>query len=123
MVDSDDDQGGIPLIEDISSDEHERSPKKRKRDTEADAEDKKAARKKKRTKKKPQDVDDELLDASLGINRAIGHMDSRLIVDHVAQRVKRFQPDLSLVEAEDLYLPGMCTSTLCLNSRLYRTEY
>ena len=32
-------------------------------------------------------------------------MDSRLMADHIAQRTKRFQPDLSMVEAEDIHVP------------------
>lgn len=110
MSDSDDDQAGVPLIEDLSdSPEPQNSkPAKRKRDAEDDAEveSKKAAKKKKRTKKKPQDVDDEALDSKLGINHAIAHMDSRLMADHIAQRTRRFRPDASLVEVEDVNVPG-----------------
>lgn len=106
MADSEDDLSGVPLIEDISSDEGDQASKKRKRDTETDAADKKAAKRKKRTKKKPQDIDDGTLDAELGINHAIAHMDSQLLVDHVAQRTKRFRPDVSIVEAEDLFMPS-----------------
>lgn len=106
MSDSDDDQAGVPLIEDISSSENEQSTKKRKRSNEDAAEEKKAARKKKRTLKKPKDIDDEHLDDKLGVNHAIAHMDSRLLVDHLAQRTKRFKPELSVVELEDMYIPG-----------------
>jgi protein CMS1 len=106
MSDSDDDQAGVPLIEDISSSDNEHSSKKRKRSDEDAAAEKKAARKKKRTLKKPKDIDDEHLDDKLGVNHAIAHMDSRLFVDHLAQRVKRFRPELSVVELEDMYIPG-----------------
>ncbi|KAF2208249.1 hypothetical protein CERZMDRAFT_114759 [Cercospora zeae-maydis SCOH1-5] len=51
--------------------------------------------------RKPQDIDDSALDVDKGINTAIAQMDSQLMADYLAQRTKRFQPDLSLVEAED----------------------
>ncbi|GIZ38084.1 hypothetical protein CKM354_000151000 [Cercospora kikuchii] len=104
MSDSED-QAGVPLIEPISDSDSPAPAKsksnKRKRETEDDAEAKKAARKARRKAKKPQDIDDSTLDAEKGINTAIAQMDSRLMADHIAQRTKRFQPDLSLVEAED----------------------
>lgn len=102
MSDSED-QAGVPLIEDISDSDSPAPTKstKRKRANDDDPEAKKAARKAKRKAKKPQDIDDSTLDAEKGINTAIGQMDSRLMADHLAQRTKRFQPDLSLVEAED----------------------
>ncbi|PPJ55959.1 hypothetical protein CBER1_03593 [Cercospora berteroae] len=104
MSDSED-QAGVPLIEPISDSDSPAPVKtksnKRKRETEDDAEAKKAARKARRKAKKPQDIDDSTLDAEKGINTAIAQMDSRLMADHIAQRTKRFQPDLSLVEAED----------------------
>jgi protein CMS1 len=56
--------------------------------------------------KKPKDLDDEALDVDLGVNHAIAHMDSRLMADHIAQRTKRFRPELSLVEVEDVHVPG-----------------
>lgn len=110
MADSDDDQAGIPLIEDLSDSPapaaKKSSKRKRSAEDEGHVEEKKAAKKKKRTKKKPQNVDDEALDSALGVNHAIAHMDSRLMADHIAQRTRRFQPDLSLVEAEDIHISG-----------------
>ena len=102
MSDSED-QAGLPLIENLSDSDAPAQPisNKRKRD----AEGKKSA--KRRKLKKPKDVDDEALDVELGVNHAIAHMDSRLMADHVAQRVRRFQPELSLVEVEERYIPGM----------------
>lgn len=100
MSDSED-QAGVPLIENLSdSDAPAPTSNKRKRD----AEGKKSA--KRRKLKKPRDVDDEALDAELGVNHAIAHMDSRLMADHLAQRVRRFQPELSVVEVEERYIPG-----------------
>ncbi|KAK8185317.1 U3-containing 90S pre-ribosomal complex subunit-domain containing protein [Phyllosticta capitalensis] len=55
--------------------------------------------------KKPKDVDDEDLDEAKGLNRSIGRMDSRLLADYMAQRTRRFEPDLSMVELEDRYVP------------------
>ncbi|KAM3421204.1 hypothetical protein BST61_g1613 [Cercospora zeina] len=103
------DQAGVPLIESISDSDSPAPTKtksnKRKRETEDDAEAKKAARKARRKAKKPQDIDDTTLDSDKGINTGVAQMDSRLMADHLAQRTKRYQPDLSLVEAEDWRLP------------------
>ncbi|EME38800.1 hypothetical protein DOTSEDRAFT_180706 [Dothistroma septosporum NZE10] len=105
MSDSED-QAGVPLIEDLSDSPKPQKSKSTKRKREADDESKKAARKKKRTKKKPDDVDDSSLDSELGINRSIARMDSQLMADHIAQRTRRFQPDLSAVELEDVHIPA-----------------
>lgn len=47
------------------------------------------------------------------INTAIGKMDNHLLADYVAQRTKRFGEDLSLVELEDMHVPGK-TERECL---------
>lgn len=104
MSGSDDDQSGVPLFEGFSdSSPPSSSSKKRKQDAPAKEETKSSKRRK---LKKPKDVDDEALDADLGVNHAIGHMDSRLMADHIAQRTKRFRPELSLVEIEEVHVPG-----------------
>lgn len=104
MSDLRDDEGGVPLVEGFSEPETgTTSSAKRKRDDDPKTESKRAAKRKKT--KKPRDVDDETLDVALGVNHAIAHMDSRLLADHIAQRTKRFRPELSLVEADDCYLP------------------
>jgi protein CMS1 len=102
---SDESGAGVPLLEPLS-----RSPSpsadnsgKRKRDDKVAG---KKAKKQKRTKK-PKDINEDDLDATLGINLGIGRMDGQLLVDYVAQRTKRFKPKLSTVELEDLYLPGI----------------
>jgi U3-containing 90S pre-ribosomal complex subunit len=41
-----------------------------------------------------------------GLNHAFAKMDSLLLSDYVAQRVRRFGGDLSQVEMEDKYIPG-----------------
>ncbi|PNS19615.1 hypothetical protein CAC42_7459 [Sphaceloma murrayae] len=79
---------------------HEPEGKKRKRSEEDRPLSKRAA---KRKKSKPKnDPLDEALDAEKGLNNAIGHMDSQLLADHIAQRNRRHQKDLSTVEQEDL---------------------
>ena len=103
MSDSEDGKAGVPLFEGFSDPTSpSASSKKRKHDA-ASQEEKK---KKRRKLKKPKDVDDDALDEELGVNHAIAHMDSRLLADHIAQRTKRFQPKLSLIEAEELHIPG-----------------
>nr|OQO32624.1 hypothetical protein B0A51_00002 [Rachicladosporium sp. CCFEE 5018] len=92
MSDSDDALTGVPLIE-----ENERND-------DAPVESKRAAKRRKNPKK-PKDVQDDALDVEKGVNLALAHMDSRLMADHMAQRTKRFRPDVSLVEAEDLMIP------------------
>jgi U3-containing 90S pre-ribosomal complex subunit len=96
---------GVPLIEPLSRSvsPSNKNSGKRKRDDESHS---KKARKKKAFKQKPKDINDDDLDEELGLNLAIGRMDGQLLVDHVAQRTKKFEPELSTVEREDRYLPG-----------------
>lgn len=65
-----------------------------------------SAKRKRKGKKAAAEADADL-DVELGINHAIGRMDSRLIADYVAQKTKRFGSDLSVVELEDVHIPGM----------------
>lgn len=102
MSDSED-GAGVPLIESISGSPAPENGSKRKRGEE---EAKQSKRAKRRKNKKPKDVDDEDLDEAKGLNRSIGRMDSRLLADYMAQRTRRFEPDLSMVELEDRYVPG-----------------
>ena len=46
------------------------------------------------------------LDLERGLNLAIGKLDGRLLADYIAKRMKRFFPDLSLVELEDRCISG-----------------
>lgn len=111
---SDEESGnGVPLIEPLSRSvsPSDKNSGKRKRDDENDG--KKAKRKKTFKKKKPKDISDDDLDEKLGLNLAIGRMDGQLLVDHVAQRTKKFEPELSTVEREDRYLPGTMKSSRC----------
>lgn len=56
--------------------------------------------------KRAKQDDDENLDLGSGVNLAIGKLDSRLLADYVARKTKRFSPNLSLVEHENLHIPG-----------------
>jgi protein CMS1 len=69
------------------------------------AQESKKAAKKPKPKNRNADEDDEL-DTENGIKRAFGIMDPHLLADYVAQRTKRYESDLSLVELEDRYIPG-----------------
>lgn len=80
-----------------------KTSKKRKHEGQAGS---KAPLKKKKSRKTQQD-DDVDLDLEKGVNMAIGRFDSHLLADYVAQRTKRFQPDLSLVELEDRHISGL----------------
>ena len=51
-------------------------------------------------------TDEGIFDEELGVNTAIGQMDSQLLIDHVAQRTKKFEPRMSSVEMEDRYIPA-----------------
>lgn len=106
MSDTEESGAGVPLLEPLSpSASPPPTSGKRKRETQTEAASKRAAKRKKT--KKPKDIDDEDLNVEFGLNLAIGRMDSRLLADLVAQRTKRFEKELSLVELEDRYIPGM----------------
>lgn len=109
MFDSDAEQAGVPLIKDLSPSPVPHKKRKRNPDDEVESSEptKTAKKSKKKRPKKPKDIDDEALDSELGVNHAIGHMDSQLMADHIAQRTRRFQPDLTEVEAEDARISGI----------------
>jgi len=62
---------------------------------------------KKTKSKKAKRVEEDELDIEAGINKAFSHMDNRLLADYVAQRTRKFESDLSSIELEDKYLPGV----------------
>ena len=64
--------------------------------------------KKKRKKNKTGTSKDENFDADLGLNVTIGRLDNQLLADLIAQKIKKADPDLSMVELEELRIP--CTS-------------
>ncbi|KAF2103958.1 hypothetical protein NA57DRAFT_70170 [Rhizodiscina lignyota] len=103
MSDSDDLNGNVRLGSQSPS--ASPAPQSLKRKREEPLEEPKKKKKRQKKSKKPKDIDDDHLDEKLGINRAIANMDGRLLADLVAQRTKRFEPSLSLVELEDKYIP------------------
>jgi protein CMS1 len=77
--------------------------RKRKRGTAAG---KKNSEPKRVTKKQRTASEDDDLDLSIKVNRSFAYMDSRLLADYMAQRMRKFENDLSPVELEDRYIPG-----------------
>ena len=63
--------------------------------------------KRSRNSKVAKSNEDNNLDLDLGLNLAIAKLDNRLLADYVAKQTKRFFPNLSLVELEDRYIPGI----------------
>lgn len=61
--------------------------------------------------KKLKEGEDETLDLEQGVNTSIGKYDNRLLADFVAQRTKRFDPGLTLLELEHRYIPGRSCMT------------
>ena len=47
------------------------------------------------------------IDEKNQINRAVSRMNGTLFADYMARAVKRFEPNLSFIEAEDLRVPRM----------------
>lgn len=97
-----------PLLERLSATPEAETPKsaskKRKRgDSEQVA---KKAAKKTKSKKAKSTAEDEL-DIGAGLNNAFSHMDSQLLADYMAQRTRKFESDLSSIELEDKFIPGM----------------
>ena len=67
-------------------------------------------RKKAKTSKVKKSHEDNDLDLDRGLNLAIAKLDSPLLADYVAQKNKRFVPDLSPVELEGKYISGILTT-------------
>jgi protein CMS1 len=61
--------------------------------------------------KKQKTANEEELDPAAGINKAFARMDNQLLADYVAQRTRRFESELSSIELEDRYIPGMTYSS------------
>jgi protein CMS1 len=78
---------------------------------------------KRRKVKKVKQDNDENLDLESGVNVAIGKLDNRLLADYVARRTKRFSPNLSLVELEDLHIPGNDSMAVSATSSKADDEY
>lgn len=97
-------QGSVPSLIPFQVSQASTTSKKRKHQGHAES---KAPLKKKKSRK-TQQSDDADLDLDEGINMAIGRFDNHLLADYIAQRTKRFQPDLSLVELADQQISGLC---------------
>lgn len=94
-------QASTESLTEVTSPRYLVVPKKRK--SEDLAESTRSIKKKKF--KKIQGDEDETLDLEQGVNTSIGKYDNRLLADFVAQRAKRFDPALTLVELEDRHIP------------------
>lgn len=81
-------------------------PTKRKRDKDDDGEVSPVAKRKAKKAKKAKPAQDADVDLENGVNNALGKMDNRLLADYVAQKTKRFESNLSLLELEDKHIPG-----------------
>jgi protein CMS1 len=81
------------------------SSTKRKRNSDKEKSSDKGAKRAK--SKKTKAVDEDELDTELGINNAFSHMDNQLLADYIAQRTRQYEGDLSIVELEDKYIPGI----------------
>jgi protein CMS1 len=77
---------------------------KRKRETAPSASNKRASNPEKRADTRASA--DPRFRAAGQVNEDVGLMNSQLLADLVAQSIRRFEPDLSLVELEDRYIPG-----------------
>ena len=66
-----------------------------------------AKRKKSKKSDRRNSEDNQNLDVGRCLNLAIAKLDKRLLADYIAKQTKRFFPDLSLVELEDRYIPGI----------------
>ncbi len=90
---------GHPNLQDL---QNLPSHRKRNRDEEEEVGTISPKRKKKARRKITSDA---VFDEELGVNTAIGQMDSQLLVDYVAKRTKKFEPNVSAVEMDDRYIP------------------
>jgi len=97
-----------PLLERLSATPQAETPKsasnKRKRG--ASEQVPKKAAKKTKSKKAKLTAEDEL-DIEAGLNNAFSHMDNQLLADYMAKRTRKFESDLSSIELEDKFIPGM----------------
>ena len=100
--------GGVALLDhpsirspSLTQPEAQSTKRKRNNDSESAGPQKIAKRKKDKNAKAQDDQD---LDVEAGVNMALGRMDSSLLADYIAQRTKRFEGDLSVVELEDKHV-------------------
>ena len=102
-----------------ASPELEEVPGKRKRDEaasgEAHGDDEAGVSKRQAKRRKQKDKSrakravfaaDEELDEVAGVNTSLGRLDPQLTADYIARQSRRFNPDLTAVELEELRVPG-----------------
>lgn len=88
------------------------NPKKRKisDDHDAESEGKPPSKRSQKLKRKKRPKSGDLyhadVDVENSINPAIGKLDASMLVDLVLRQVKKFEPELSVVELEDRRIPG-----------------
>ncbi|KAI9798533.1 MAG: hypothetical protein M1825_005314 [Sarcosagium campestre] len=83
------------------------SSKKRKASNDHDHTKDAPERRKKAKSKKTKSSNDDHLDLDAGLNTAFAAMNPPLVADFLAQKTRRFEPDLSAPEQEDRRIPGM----------------
>jgi protein CMS1 len=87
----------------LEEDFQDHLPSDRKRNRDEEGVGPNSSKRKKKARRKI--TAEEIFDEELGVNTAIGQMDSQLLVDHVAKRTKKFEPNVSAVEMENRYIP------------------
>lgn len=95
--------GHANIQDDFEDDFQDNLPPNRKRNRDEEDVGTKSSKRKKKARRKI--TADEIFDEELGVNTAIGQMDSQLLVDYVAKQTKKFEPNISAVEMEDRYIP------------------
>lgn len=76
------------------------------------------SKKRKKAKKAKKSADDHYSDKNDGIDESIGKMDGRLLADYFVQRAKRHNKELTAMELDDIYVPGMVLGVLSYELRL-----
>ena len=78
----------------------------KKRQAEQDVQASAPSNKSRKKRKTVQVPDDGEFDMELQIHNGIAQMDGTMLADYAARQLKRFRPDASVIELEDLRLPG-----------------
>lgn len=110
---SDTEEGGVPLIEpefDLGAQSKKRKREEAEDEPELSKEAKKANKKNRRREKKKakaKAINEDDLDQELGVNHAFERMDGQLLADYINARTRHYGKDLSTVELEEKFLPGV----------------
>lgn len=65
------------------------------------------SKKRRKAKKAKKGSDDHYSDKNDGLDESIGKMDGQLLADYFVQRAKRHNKELTAMELDDIYVPGM----------------